>query len=78
MQAPFCVHPKTGKVCVPVRPEEAYEFDPDTVCTVGGLLNQLNSSGSAAAQVWPAAAPLLRRACSAGCRALDACRCLLL
>lgn len=50
LKAPFCVHPKTGKVCVPVRPEEAYEFDPDTVCTVGGLLNQLNSSGSAAAQ----------------------------
>ena len=51
VQAPFCVHPKTGKVCVPIDPESAWEFDPDCVCTVGGLLNQLNMSSTAAAQV---------------------------
>ena len=45
------MHPKTGKVCVPIDPEAAWEFDPDTVCTVGGLLNQLNSGSAAAAQV---------------------------
>lgn len=50
LKAPFCVHPKTGKVCVPIDPEAAWEFDPDTVCTVGGLLNQLNSGSAAAAQ----------------------------
>ena len=27
-QAPFCVHPKTGKVCVPIDPDTAWEFDP--------------------------------------------------
>ena len=27
-QAPFCVHPKTGKVCVPIDPDAAWEFDP--------------------------------------------------
>lgn len=27
-QAPFCVHPKTGKVCVPIDPDVAWEFDP--------------------------------------------------
>ncbi|KAI7838794.1 hypothetical protein COHA_007409 [Chlorella ohadii] len=50
LKAPFCVHPKTGKVCVPIDPDAAWEFDPDTVCTVGGLLNQLNSGSAAAAQ----------------------------
>lgn len=42
LKAPFCVHPKTGKVCVPIDPACAWEFDPDTVCTVGQLLNELN------------------------------------
>lgn len=42
LKAPFCVHPKTGKVCVPIDPARAWEFDPETVCTVGGLLNELN------------------------------------
>lgn len=50
LKAPFCVHPKTGKVCVPIDPECAWEFDPETVCTVGGLLNELNSGSAAAAQ----------------------------
>lgn len=43
LKAPFCVHPKTGKVCVPIDPSHAWEFDPDTVCTVGQLLNELNA-----------------------------------
>lgn len=38
LKAPFCVHPKTGKVCVPITPAAAFEFDPDAVCTVQGLL----------------------------------------
>ncbi|KAL4423871.1 hypothetical protein ABPG75_001172 [Micractinium tetrahymenae] len=50
LKAPFCVHPKTGKVCVPIDPDHAWEFDPDAVCTVGGLLNQLNSSSGGAVQ----------------------------
>ena len=33
-QAPFCVHPKTGKVCVPLDVAEVWDFDPDEV---GGL-----------------------------------------
>jgi DNA primase small subunit len=45
LKAPFCVHPKTGKVCVPIDPADAWSFNPDTVCTVGGLLNQLNTGG---------------------------------
>ena len=44
LKAPFCVHPKTGKVCVPIDPSEPWEFNPEKVCTVGGFLNQLNNS----------------------------------
>lgn len=42
LKAPFCVHPKTGKVCVPIDPNDAWKFNPEEVCTVGGLLNQLS------------------------------------
>ncbi len=37
-QAPFCVHPKTGKVCVPIDPRKAFDFDPEAVPTVHSLL----------------------------------------
>lgn len=41
LKSPFCVHPGTGRVCVPVRPEEVDAFDPAKVPTVGDLLNEL-------------------------------------
>ena len=28
LKAPFCVHPKTGRVCVPIDPALADDFDP--------------------------------------------------
>ena len=28
LKAPFCVHPKTGRVCVPIDPSKCDEFDP--------------------------------------------------
>jgi DNA primase small subunit len=28
LKAPFCVHPKTGRVCVPINPALADDFDP--------------------------------------------------
>ena len=43
LKAPFCVHPKTGRVCVPVDPSEIDKFNPDTVPTVGQLLQELNN-----------------------------------
>ena len=45
LKAPFCVHPKTGKVCVPFDPAKAFEFDPDAVPTAASLLNELDAKG---------------------------------
>ncbi|OXB37025.1 DNA primase small subunit [Cryptococcus neoformans] len=43
LKSPFCVHPGTGRVCVPINPSLIDEFDPDTVPTVGQLLNELDN-----------------------------------
>lgn len=42
LKSPFCVHPSTGRVCVPVNPSLVDEFDPATVPTVGELLAELS------------------------------------
>lgn len=34
LKAPFCVHPKTGKICVPFNPNVAFKFDPTSVPTI--------------------------------------------
>lgn len=44
LKAPFCVHPKTGRICVPVDPERIDEFDPELVPTVGQLLRELDAT----------------------------------
>jgi DNA primase small subunit len=49
LKAPFCVHPKTGKVCVPIRASAADDFDPEAVPTVASLLSELNQSEAGAA-----------------------------
>lgn len=43
LKAPFCVHPKTGKVCVPFNPNVAAKFDPNTVPTIMQLLTEINA-----------------------------------
>ncbi|KAG5652475.1 hypothetical protein H0H81_004883 [Sphagnurus paluster] len=45
LKAPFCVHPKTGRVCVPVDPDRIEEFDPESVPTVSQLLRELDALG---------------------------------
>lgn len=36
LKAPFCVHPKTGRVCVPVEAARVWEFDPEAAFLGGG------------------------------------------
>lgn len=43
LKAPFCVHPKTGKVCVPFNPSAVSKFDPTTVPTLRQLLKEVDT-----------------------------------
>ncbi|GAA0184234.1 primase [Lithospermum erythrorhizon] len=45
LKAPFCIHPKTGRVCVPIDPNRCEEFDPAAVPTLSQLLGELNAAG---------------------------------
>ncbi|CAG5115444.1 unnamed protein product, partial [Candidula unifasciata] len=42
LKSPFCIHPKTGRVCVPMDPKTIDDFDPFAVPTISGLLEELN------------------------------------
>ncbi|KAI8808392.1 hypothetical protein BJ742DRAFT_747943 [Cladochytrium replicatum] len=43
LKLPFCVHPGTGRVCVPIDPKTCEQFDPLNVPTVVSLIDELNS-----------------------------------
>uniref|UniRef100_A0A2N9GAY7 DNA primase n=1 Tax=Fagus sylvatica TaxID=28930 RepID=A0A2N9GAY7_FAGSY len=45
LKAPFCIHPKTGRVCVPIDPNRCEEFDPTAVPTLSKLLEEINMGG---------------------------------
>merc|ERR1711871_466017 len=42
LKSPFCVHPKTGRVCVPIDPRTADSFDPFKVPTVRTLCEEID------------------------------------
>jgi DNA primase small subunit len=43
LKSPFCVHPKTGKICVPIDPLKCDEFDPSLVPTVSDIVDDLDA-----------------------------------
>ncbi|XP_043648746.1 DNA primase small subunit [Drosophila teissieri] len=43
LKAPFCIHPATGKVCVPFSVSAVAKFDPTTVPTITQLLHEINA-----------------------------------
>ncbi|KRY42810.1 DNA primase small subunit [Trichinella spiralis] len=44
LKSPFCIHPKTGKVCVPIDLEKVDEFDPTSVPAIDDLLKELSEN----------------------------------
>ena len=42
LKSPFCVHPKTGRVCVPIEVENIDSFDPFKVPTLAQLMMELD------------------------------------
>lgn len=42
LKAPFCVHPKTGRVCVPLNLQKIDEFDPFAVPTLQTVVTELD------------------------------------
>ena len=45
LKSPWCVHPKTGRVCVPVDPETSASFDPSSVPTLRDCADELDAAG---------------------------------
>lgn len=43
LKSPFCIHPKTGRVCLPINPTDADDFDPFAVPTLRQLCAQIDS-----------------------------------
>ncbi|KAI9332377.1 hypothetical protein BDR26DRAFT_806422 [Obelidium mucronatum] len=41
LKAPFCVHPKTGRVCIPIDPKKCDTFDPFQAPKLVDLVNEI-------------------------------------
>lgn len=50
LKAPFVIHPKTGRVCVPFRVSKVDSFDPETVPTVLKLVEEIDAFSKAEAE----------------------------
>jgi len=42
LKSPFCIHPKTGRVCVPIEVSKVDDFDPFAVPTLPQLMRELD------------------------------------
>lgn len=43
LKSPFCIHPKTGKVSIPINPKTIDKFDPLTTPTIHMLIDEVNA-----------------------------------
>jgi DNA primase small subunit len=44
LKSPFCVHPKTGRICVPIPQDQLYNFNPFTVPTLSQIVQELDTA----------------------------------
>jgi DNA primase small subunit len=56
LKSPFCVHPKTGRVCVPISKAEHRTFDPFAVPTISQIVQEYFVATKAESAVTTAAA----------------------
>lgn len=45
LKSPWCVHPKTGKICVPIDPARPEDFKCNDVPTLTKVIQELGSVG---------------------------------
>uniref|UniRef100_A0A7S4JP89 DNA primase small subunit n=1 Tax=Paramoeba aestuarina TaxID=180227 RepID=A0A7S4JP89_9EUKA len=45
LKSPFCAHPKTGKICVPIDPMNCEKFSPKKVPTLSDLVEDIDRLG---------------------------------
>lgn len=57
LKSPFCVHPKTGRVCVPVDAARCDAFDPFSVPTLASLARELDDAAARAGDADDATTP---------------------
>jgi DNA primase small subunit len=85
LKSPFCVHPKTGRVCVAIDPATADSFNPFTVPTVRSLCQEVHCSFVLICDIhvsnsrltiigttaMPASLILIKHRCASVCRHLE-------
>ena len=46
LKSPWCIHPKTGKICVPIDPDNPDAFKCNEVPTLTSVINELGQIGA--------------------------------